>query len=370
VDSIYGIEREPSFLAYRDIGNVIEDKIFIQGPQVRQLEETLAKYVGRKYGVGVNSGTDAEFLLLKALGIGKGDLVFVPDFTFLSTATAVKMTGARPIFVDVDLATFNMQPLSLNNKIKATAGIGVPKAVVPVDLFGVPYDYKEINKIAHRYGMVVIEDGCHAMGSKAGKKKALGLGDFSFTSFYPTKPLGCFGDGGMIFCDDYELAYKLQLMRKHGQGIKHHCYELGYNSRLDTIQAAVLLAKFDTYEKGLGRRREIAQKYINELPDAHIQRKNYWQDFSDLNHALFSVLCNSNEQRGEAQKRLRAASIPFSVYYPQPLHELEVFREDLVSWDYANASALSKKILQIPMHPYLKDGEVEKIIEAVKEGFR
>jgi dTDP-4-amino-4,6-dideoxygalactose transaminase len=199
------------------------------------LERKLARFVGRKFGIAVSSGTDAQFLLMKALGIGPGDAVFVPDFTFLSTATTVKMVGATPIFVDVDKDTFTMKSVHLEYMLSRQQK-GNPKAVVPVDLFGCPYD-REINNIANRYDLIVIEDGCHALGSMVKNIKALNLGDHSFTSFYPTKPLGCFGDAGMIFTDDSDLSSKLRYMRKHNQFQKHRCDSLGYNMRMDTIQA-------------------------------------------------------------------------------------------------------------------------------------
>jgi dTDP-4-amino-4,6-dideoxygalactose transaminase len=202
------------------------------------LERKLARFVGRKFGIAVSSGTDAQFLLMKALGIGPGDVVFVPDFTFLSTATTVKMVGATPIFVDVDPVTFTMYFESLREMIEKQQK-GIPKAIVPVNLFGCIYDYVSINAIANRYDLIVIEDGCHALGSKGLStiNKALSLGDHSFTSFYPTKPLGCFGDAGMIFTDDSDLSSKLRYMRKHNQFQKHRCDSLGYNMRMDTIQA-------------------------------------------------------------------------------------------------------------------------------------
>jgi dTDP-4-amino-4,6-dideoxygalactose transaminase len=213
MNSIYGIERQPTFECYRAMGEVLHNKNFILGTPVSTLERKLASYVGMKFGVAVSSGTDAQFLLMKALGIGPGDLVFVPDFTFLSTATTVKMVGATPIFVDVNLDTFTMNPLSLEDKIKKASMVGTPKAVVPVDLFGCPFNYIEIFKVASGYNLIVIEDGCHALGSIVKDLKALSLGDHSFTSFYPTKPLGCFGDAGMIFTNDSDLSSKLRYTR-------------------------------------------------------------------------------------------------------------------------------------------------------------
>jgi len=292
IESIYGLERQPVFNSYKAIGEVVHNRDFILGRKVSMFENQMSGYL-QMDAVAVSSGTDAEFLLLKALGIGEGDLVYVPAFTFLSTATVVKMVGARPIFIDVDKSDFTMNSLSLENAIHDSVKIGKPKAVVPVDLFGCLYD-EEINRIARRYDLIVIEDGCHAVGSKdLDGRKALSLGDHSFTSFYPTKPLGCFGDAGMIFTKDSELAIRLKDMRKHGQTDKYYCSKLGYNARMDTLQAAVLLERFKVYERELERRRAIAERYKSGLVTSkYAYQKSYNYK---LTWALFSIICHNRD---------------------------------------------------------------------------
>jgi dTDP-4-amino-4,6-dideoxygalactose transaminase len=356
--NIYGIGREPVNDCYLAIGEVIKSREFILGAAVAKLERKLANFVGRGSAVAVSSGTDAQFLLMKALGIGPGDLVYVPDFTFMSTATTVKMVGARPIFVDVNLDTFTMNPGSLENKIRESAVCGTPKAVVPVDLFGCPYNYVEINRIAKDYGLVVIEDGCHAMGSQVGNLQALRIGDHSFTSFYPTKPLGCFGDAGMIFTDDTDLAHDLRFMRKHNQKMKNNCDSLGYNMRMDTIQAVVLLEKFKRYPEELERRRRIARMYVDGL-DSEIGVQNQPGRSSC---ALFSLVVSQ-------RFREELKGVDYDIYYRYPLHKLKVFKEDLISYDYPNSTALCQSIFQIPMHPYLSDKEVYHIIDVINKAY-
>jgi len=359
MDSIYGIERQPTFDCYCAIGEVLHDKDFILGTTVSILERKLAHFVNRKFGIAVSSGTDAQFLLMKALGIGPGDLVFVPDFTFLSTATTVKMVGAIPIFVDVDRSTFTMYFESLREKIREASVVGTPKAVVPVDLFGCMYDFVSINSLAKEYDLIVIEDGCHALGSRTGKGTyALSLGDHSFTSFYPTKPLGCFGDAGMIFTDDSDLSSKLRYMRKHNQLVKHKCDSLGYNMRMDTIQAAVLLEKFKRYKDDLKKRQVIAGRYVDGIKNVEFQNQPQHSTC-----ALFSILCRDSEHRNKISAKLPCSEI----YYPTPLHKQKVFKEDLICYSYPNSEALSDSILQIPMHQYLTDHEVTEIIETINE---
>jgi dTDP-4-amino-4,6-dideoxygalactose transaminase len=280
------------------------------------------------------------------------------------------MVGARPIFVDVHPLTFNMNPGSLENKIIDAATCGIPRAVVPVDLFGNPYDHTEINRIARRYDLTVIEDGCQAFGSES-TKKALNLGDHSFTSFYPTKPLGCYGDGGMIFTDDSKLAHKLKLMRKHGQHMKYDSDILGYNARLDALQAAVLLERFKAFEDEKNRRLKISGLYRSILMGAGLGSR-LPQLHGILHQALFSVMCNGGEERSKLIGAFRSERISFDTCYPHPLHQVEVFREDLICFSYPNSESLSDRLIQLPMNPYLSDDEVEGVagvvVETLKSG--
>ena len=235
-----------------DIAEVIESSKFISGPKVQELEKALANYTGRKHCISCANGTDALELSLLAWGIGKGDAVFVPSFTFMSTAEVVATVGAVPVWVDIDLGTFNMSPVELEKAIQKTLSEGAltPKVIIPVDLFGLPADFSRILPIAEKYGLKVLEDGAQGFGGEIQGKKACSFGDASTTSFFPAKPLGCYGDGGAVFTDDDEMAVLLRSIAVHGKGReKYENIRLGRNSRLDSIQAAVLLPKLIAFEK-------------------------------------------------------------------------------------------------------------------------
>jgi UDP-2-acetamido-2-deoxy-ribo-hexuluronate aminotransferase len=238
---------------------------------------------------------------------------------------------------------------------------GYPKAIIPVSLFGCMYDWDAISSIANDYGMYVIEDGCHSLGSTQHFKRSLGTADISFTSFYPTKPFGCFGDGGMIFTNDGIAASVLRDMRSHNQSKKNYCESVGYNARLDTIQAAVLLEKFKTYKDDLKIRRSIAQKYTKELSD------DYRFQIVSTDNSTWALFSIRHSNRDKLRVELKQNKIPTEVYYHYPLHKVPAFRGDLIKHEYKNAEEASKDIFQIPMNPYLSDSEVDKIIRVMRE---
>ena len=252
----------------KNIENVISNAHFISGPEVKELEEKLASYVGRKYCVSCANGTDALTLAMRVLNVKAGDAVFVPTFTFYSTSEVVSLEGATPIFVDVDERTFNIDAVKLEKAIKMVIEEGKlnPKAVIPVDLFGQVANFPEILKIAEKYNLKVVEDGAQGFGGEINGKKACSFGDISTTSFFPAKPLGCYGDGGAVFTDDEEIYNELLSLRVHGKGsFKYENVRVGYNSRLDTIQAAILLPKLEAFEEyELENRNKVAKKYTEE----------------------------------------------------------------------------------------------------------
>ncbi len=358
---------------------------FISGAKVKELEECLAAYVGRKHCITCASGTDALVLPLKALGIGTGDAVFVPDFTFFASGECVAAVEATPIFVDVEADTYNMDPDSLWAAVEAVKQEGVltPKAVIAVDLFGQPMNYDAIYKIASASNLLIIEDAAQGFGGKilAGNghtddRMACTLGDISATSFFPTKPLGCYGDGGAVFTDDDEVAALIRSYAVHGKGSnKYDNVRIGMNSRLDTLQAAVLMVKLDLLGKELEDINRIADWYFTYLqPAKDLSAKNgkglvflprinrgYYSSW-----AQFVIQLSDEEMRDKVKNALQESGIPAMIYYPKPMHEQEAFAG---TWsavaDNPVTERLCKTVLALPMHPYLTEAEVQQIAETV-----
>ncbi len=350
-----------------NIQNVLSHGKYIMGPEVAQLEKELCEYVGTKYCVTCANGTDALQMALMVWGIGKGDAVFVPSFTFMSTAEVVNLQGATPIFVDIDLDTFNMCAESLENAIKAVLDEGklVPKAIIPVDLFGQCANFPEIIPIAKKYKLYVLEDGAQGFGGSIDGKKACSFGDISTTSFFPAKPLGCYGDGGAIFTDNEEWYNILSSIRVHGKGtMKYDNVRVGLNSRLDTIQAAVLLPKLHAFINAeLESRNKYAAMYTQQLskdiktpfvPDGYISS---W--------AQYTLLLDSEEERNALQLKLKENDIPSMVYYPTPLHKQTVYKDVKTYVNLDNSEEASKRVLSLPMHPYLNKETVEYVAETI-----
>lgn len=342
---------------------VMTDCNFISGRQVKELEEKLATYVGVKHCISCGNGTDALTMMLMAWGIGPGDAVFVPDFTFFATGEVVSFEGATPVFVDVDPDTFNMDPVSLEKAILAVKSEGrlKPRVVIPVDLFGLPADYDRINEIAHKYGMKVLEDAAQGFGGVYKGKRAGSLGDAATTSFFPAKPLGCYGDGGAIFTNDDQEAEYLRSIAVHGKGsFKYDNVRIGWNSRLDTIQAAVLLVKFEAMkEYELEDINKVTSWYTEALKDVCKTPEvpeGYYSSW-----AQYTIQLESEEQRDRVQASLKEKGIPSMIYYPKPMHEQTAFKGLHKYVDCPVTEKLCKTVLALPLDGY-KTREDSKIV--------
>ncbi|MFL7023349.1 DegT/DnrJ/EryC1/StrS family aminotransferase [Enterovibrio norvegicus] len=334
------------------IQNVLQHGGYIMGPEVFELEEKLAEYVGVKHAITCANGTDALTLALMALGIGKGDAVFCPTFTFFATAESIAFLGATPIFVDSEFDTFNMCTIDLERKIekaKEDSKLNI-KAILAVDLFGLPANYPEIERIAKLHNIKVIEDAAQGFGGTIKGRRAGSFGDIATTSFFPAKPLGCYGDGGAIFTNNDEYATVIKSLRIHGKGIdKYDNILIGMNSRLDTIQAAILLEKLDVFPEELEKRQQLADIYSEELRDRFIVPtipEGYTSSW-----AQYTV---KTEEREEVMRACEKRGIPTMVYYRTCLHKQTAFKNlEAVEHDCPNAETLSKQVLSLPMHPYL-----------------
>lgn len=351
------------------IQNVLLSSHFIGGEPVRELEEKLADYVGVKHCITCANGTDALQLALMAWEIGEGDAVFVPDFTFFSTGEVVPWVKATPVFVDVEKDTFNISPASLEEAVQNVIREGklIPKVVIAVDLFGQPADYPEIRKITQKYNLLLLEDGAQGFGGRIGEKKACSFGDISTTSFFPAKPLGCYGDGGAVFTDHDEWAELIRSYKVHGKGTdKYDNVRIGLNSRLDTVQAAVLLAKFDCFVNvEIDAVNSVADRYTEALKgivEVPIVRKPFFSSW-----AQYTIKVKDKENRDKIQFFLKENGIPNMVYYSKPLHFQKAFKVPTSQYGSLNKTVeLCNKVLSLPMHPYMQKAEVYKIIEAVK----
>ena len=354
----------------RNIDEVIASSRFIGGSKVSELEEKLAAYVGVKHCVTCANGTDALELALMAWGVGKGDAVFVPDFTFFSSGEVVSILGATPVFVDVDEDTFNMDPASLEKAIDvvSTAGELKPSVVIPVDLFGLPANFVEIRKIADKYGLKVLEDGAQGFGGEIDGKKACSFGDISTTSFFPAKPLGCYGDGGAIFTDDDEAAELIRSYCVHGKGkMKYDNVRIGMNSRLDSIQAGILLPKLAAFaEYEVTDVNSAAAKYT-ELLEGAVATPVIPDGFLS-SWAQYTIKLESRERRDALQAFLKEKSIPSMIYYPKQMHNQESFGdENKYRIDYSVTNKLCDTVLSLPIHPYISDEDVEEVVSVIKE---
>ncbi|MDR1109327.1 MAG: DegT/DnrJ/EryC1/StrS family aminotransferase [Deltaproteobacteria bacterium] len=342
---------------------------YILGPQVRRLEEALAEYVGVRECVACANGTDALMLALLAWDVGPGEAVFCPAFTFFSTAEVVALRGATPIFVDVNPVTFNIDPASLEEMIGRVQreGLLVPRAVIPVDLFGLPYDYEAVARIADRHGLVILEDAAQGFGGVYGGRKAGSLGQVGATSFFPAKPLGCYGDGGAVFTNNVELADVIRSSRAHGTG--GHRYEhirLGLNSRLDTLQAAVLLVKLDAFPAELDARQEVALRYERALaglvPSAPAVPGGLLSAW-----AQYTVRVPA-ERRAAIMEHMRGLGVPTMVYYPKCLHLQPVFASlGGRPGQLPQAEKAASEVMSLPMHPYLGPADQDRVVAALLE---
>lgn len=361
----YSLIEEDVKLKFDDI---LKNTRFIMGKEVLQLEETLANYVGVKHCISCSSGTDALVIPLMAWGVGPGDAVFIPTFTFFATAEAVSLVGATPIFIDIEQDTYNIDINKLELVILKVLNEGRlnPKVIIPVDLFGTPANYKEINRISQKYNLLVLEDGAQGFGGEFYGEKACSFGHAAATSFFPAKPLGCYGDGGAVFTNDDQLADKMTSIRVHGQGSnRYENIRIGLNGRLDTLQAAVLLSKLKIFDDELVKRNEIAELYTNSLKNCLVTPKSYYGYKSCW--AQYSLLADNENHRSKIIEYLNTKDIPTMIYYPIPLHRQKAYLN--ISTEYCDLSVsenISTRIFSIPMHPYLKEEEVSSIINEIK----
>jgi dTDP-4-amino-4,6-dideoxygalactose transaminase len=348
------------------IARVLAHCQFIMGPEVAALEEKLASFCGARHALGCASGTDALLLALMAKGIGPGDAVICPAFTFCATAEAVALVGATPVFADVDAATFNLDPTALEAALAAARRAGLtPKAVMTVDLFGLPAAYDAIAPIAAAHGLVVIADAAQSFGAVYHDRRVGTLAPLTTTSFFPSKPLSCYGDGGAVFTDDDDLAALMRSIRIHGQGAdKYDNVRIGINGRLDTIQAAVLIEKLEIFADELAAREAIARRYDAALRDVAVVPRlpegltSVW--------ALYTIRLPAGA-RDRVMAALAAQGIPTGVYYPKPLHRQGAYRHYPVAGNRLPVTdRLADEVLSLPMHAYLDEATQDRIVAALR----
>ncbi len=351
--------------------NAMASGAYILGKPVKELEEKLAAFTGRKHCVAVANGTDALQLSLMAYDIGPGDAVFTSDFTYFASAGSASILGATPVLVDIDLNTFNMSAEDLERRIQTVLAEGKlkPKFIVPVDLFGLPADFTKILPVAEKYGLKVLEDGAQGFGGAINGKRACSFGDISTTSFFPAKPLGCYGDGGAIFTDSDEIDARLRSLRAQGKSPedKYDNREIGMNSRLDTLQAAILLPKLKAFEEyEVDAVNKVAEMYTDALKDRVITP--CVPDGFLSSWAQYTILLESRDKRESVQKALREKGIPTMVYYPRGLHQQAAYKwMGLADEEYPNTTKATHCVLSLPMHPYMEQGEQNDIIDSLLE---
>lgn len=350
------------------VSKVLAASNFISGIQVRELEERLAKYVGVEHCITCGNGTDALILALMAWGIGKGDAVFIPDFTFFASGEAPALLGATPVFVDVERDTFNLSPEALEAAIQQVMHDGEvkPKVIVAVDLFGQPADYTRIKEIAGKYGLLLLEDGAQGFGGSLDGRMACSFGDISTTSFFPAKPLGCYGDGGAVFTDIDEWADVIRSLAVHGKGRdKYDNIRLGMNSRLDTIQAAVLQVKLEQFYKvELGQVNRVASWYSDLL--GSIARIPVIKENAYSSWAQYTITCQNRKEREALKERLGSRGIPSMVYYVKGMHEQPAFFNNyILSGEYDNTNYLKDRVLSLPVNPYMTKEQVQEIVDCI-----
>lgn len=359
----------------RRLGSKIDDAVarvlthcqFVSGPEVARFENDLAAYCGAKHVISCADGTDAIVMALMAKGVGPGDAVFCPSFTFCATASPAARAGATPVFVDVDEATFNMSAASLRSGIATAKKLGLkPRAVIPVDLFGQSADHDAIAEVAKAEGLFILDDAAQSFGALYKGRKLGTLGHATTTSFFPAKPLGCYGDGGAIFTEDDELANILRSIRVHGQGSdKYDNVRLGITGRLDTVQAAILIEKLEIFDDEIVARNAVAARYTRELSDVVTvpriaeDRTSTW--------ASYTIRLPAGTDRDAFAEQLKAQGVPTAIYYARSLHQQAAYRQYPVAGNGLPVSEkLSSEVISLPMHPYLDEATQDRIIKAVR----
>jgi dTDP-4-amino-4,6-dideoxygalactose transaminase len=364
-----------------NIHAVLDHGKYIMGPEVEALEKELAEYVGVKHAISCSSGTDALLMALMAYNIGPGDAVFTTPFTFIATVEVIQILGATPVFVDIDPQTYNIDVDKLDQAIialkegpavyplpaKNSSSKITPKGIIPVDLFGLPADYDKIGIIAKQHNLFVIEDAAQSFGAEYKNKRACSFGDIGCTSFFPAKPLGGYGDGGMCFTDNDELDDIMQSVRIHGQGSdKYNNVRIGINGRLDTLQAAILLAKVEIFPNEITLRQKVADRYTKLLSKQTTLITPFIPEDMLCSWAQYSILAKDEEHRSSLQAKLKESGIPTAIYYPKPLHLQTAFSGlGYKDGDFPICEDCSHRIFSLPMHPYLTEADQEKIVHII-----
>jgi len=336
----------------QNINQVLEHGQYIMGPEVGELEERLADYVGVQHAIGVGSGTDGLLIALMALGIGRGDEVITTAFSFIAAAEVIALLGAKPVFVDIDPKTYNLNPSLLESAISKST-----KAIIPVSLYGQCADYDAINALAERHGIPVIEDGCQSFGATCKKRKSCSLTTIACTSFFPSKPLGCYGDGGACFTDDDALAKLMREIRLHGQDRRYHYARIGVNGRLDTLQAAILLAKMEIFPEEVKARQRIGERYTALFSDG--VTPPYITPGNTSVYAQYTIQVDGRER---VQQCLKEVGVPTAVHYPAALNRQPALASDE---RFEHSERAAERVISLPMHPYLSDEQIQRIADAV-----
>jgi UDP-2-acetamido-2-deoxy-ribo-hexuluronate aminotransferase len=337
------------------IQRVLDHGQYILGPEVAELEEKLAGFVGAKYCITVANGTDALQIAQMALGIGPGDEVITPGFTYIATAETVALLGAKPVYVDIDLRTYNLDPALLEAAITPRT-----KAIIPVSLYGQCADFDAINAIAAKHGIPVIEDAAQSFGATYKGRKSCNLSTIACASFFPSKPLGCYGDGGAIFTNDDELAKAMRKIARHGQDRRYHHVRVGVNSRLDTLQAAILLPKLSVLDAEMAQRQQVANLYAKLHNEAGIHTTPYIEPHNTSAWAQYTIRV---QDRDAVQAKLKQAGIPTAVHYPIPLNKQPAVADNAVYLPRGDEAA--QQVISLPMHPYMKLFEQSAVVQAI-----
>lgn len=352
-----------------NIQKVLAHGQYILGPEVTELEEKLAAFTGAKHCISVANGTDALQIAQMAFGIGPGDEVITPGFTYIATAETVALLGAKPVYVDVCPKTYNLDPEKLEAAITPNT-----KAIIPVSLYGQCADFDAINAIANKYGIPVIEDAAQSFGATYKGKQSCNLSTVSCTSFFPSKPLGCYGDGGAIFTNDDELAKVMRQIARHGQSKRYHHVRVGINSRLDTLQAAILLPKLEIFAEEVELRNKVAKKYAELFTALSVSSvgsvaKNITLPFiEDHNTSVYAQYTIQVDNREQVQATLKEAGIPTAVHYPVPLNKQPAVADSSVHLPVGDAVA--DKVISLPMHPYMTEEDQQKVVSTLDKAFK
>lgn len=338
------------------IQRVLAHGQYILGPEVAELEEKLAAFVGAKHCITCANGTDALQIAQMAVGVGQGDEVITPGFTYIATAETVSLLGAKPVYVDIDPRTYNLDPALLETAITPKT-----RAIIPVSLYGQCADFDTINAIAARHGIPVIEDAAQSFGARYKGRMSCNLSTIACTSFFPSKPLGCYGDGGALFTNDDELAKVIRQIARHGQDRRYHHIRVGINSRLDTLQAAILLPKLAILAEEIELRQQVAQRYTQLFHEAGVLSTPYVEPHNTSVYAQYTVRVS---HRDAMQERLKAAGVPTAVHYPIPLNKQPAVANARAQLSHGDEAAA--QVLSVPMHPYLSAGDQQHIASALQ----